>query len=384
MQDRVSLYPGRVTLTPVAGQENTYDMKRADQPTQEGDPLSKDTFLKDETSFLYGLDGEAVPDEIFSMLSGLYPFEKAILTVVTRNQDGAPSSATISVSPEIGGSSTITTGKSGIFRALVDPGTYLLSSQSSIFDTITPSSISVDLEAMQGKIVSFQSEKKLHGEIDITETSSIQIPDWLTSVDLFAVGGGSSGFWSGGGAYGGGGGYTATAKGINLAGEKLTFEIGSGGAPGSISKNNNPGGTTKISKSNGAIVLQANGGDTPNGGSGGGSSQGGGAYPASNLNGGSDGSNGAGSSIHGTGQGTTTRKFGEAGNTLYSGGGGGAYSSSKLGQGGAGGGGNGAYGSSGNPNATFYGGGGGGRRDEAYSESTRSGSGYQGIASVRW
>ena len=35
MQDRVSLYPGRVKLTPVAGQANLYDLTRADQPTQQ-------------------------------------------------------------------------------------------------------------------------------------------------------------------------------------------------------------------------------------------------------------------------------------------------------------------------------------------------------------
>ena len=46
MQDRVSLYPGRVKLVPVAGQENTYDMVRADSPTQEGTPLNKDSLLK--------------------------------------------------------------------------------------------------------------------------------------------------------------------------------------------------------------------------------------------------------------------------------------------------------------------------------------------------
>ena len=40
MQDRVSLYPGRVKLEPVAGQANTYDLTRADQPAQEGTPLN--------------------------------------------------------------------------------------------------------------------------------------------------------------------------------------------------------------------------------------------------------------------------------------------------------------------------------------------------------
>ena len=43
-ENRVPLYPGRVTLTPVSG--NTYDMERADQPTQEGTPLNRDTLRK--------------------------------------------------------------------------------------------------------------------------------------------------------------------------------------------------------------------------------------------------------------------------------------------------------------------------------------------------
>ena len=44
--DRVPLYPGRVKLTPVSGQANTYDMVRADQPTQEGTPINKALFDK--------------------------------------------------------------------------------------------------------------------------------------------------------------------------------------------------------------------------------------------------------------------------------------------------------------------------------------------------
>lgn len=70
MQDRVSLYPGRVKLVPVAGQENTYDMVRADSPMQEGTPLNKDTLLKDATAALFGLGSDAVPDDMFQMLGG--------------------------------------------------------------------------------------------------------------------------------------------------------------------------------------------------------------------------------------------------------------------------------------------------------------------------
>lgn len=41
VQDRVPTYPGRITLTPVAGKENTYDLVRADQPIVEGTPVNK-------------------------------------------------------------------------------------------------------------------------------------------------------------------------------------------------------------------------------------------------------------------------------------------------------------------------------------------------------
>lgn len=41
IQNRVPTYPGRVTLTPVTGQPNTYDLVRADSPTQVGTPVNK-------------------------------------------------------------------------------------------------------------------------------------------------------------------------------------------------------------------------------------------------------------------------------------------------------------------------------------------------------
>lgn len=42
--DRVPRYPGRVTLTPVSGQANTYDLQRADDPIQEGTPINRALF----------------------------------------------------------------------------------------------------------------------------------------------------------------------------------------------------------------------------------------------------------------------------------------------------------------------------------------------------
>lgn len=58
MKDRISLYPGRVKLNPVAGEANTFDMVRADQPTQEGTALNKANLLSDETAAALGLAGD--------------------------------------------------------------------------------------------------------------------------------------------------------------------------------------------------------------------------------------------------------------------------------------------------------------------------------------
>lgn len=85
MQDRIPLYPGRVKMTPVAGQANTYDMVRADDPTQAGTPLNKATLLKDATAALFGLGTGAVPDDILSLLSKGVLFQNDTITDVLGN-----------------------------------------------------------------------------------------------------------------------------------------------------------------------------------------------------------------------------------------------------------------------------------------------------------
>ena len=96
MQDRVSLHPGRVKLVPVPGQENTYDMVRADSPTQEGTPLNKDSLLKDATAALFGLGADAVPDEALQVLK----------TLVGNAQTSADGSAKLEVGSYVGTGTT--------------------------------------------------------------------------------------------------------------------------------------------------------------------------------------------------------------------------------------------------------------------------------------
>lgn len=67
MQDRTPKHPGRIKLVPVDAANGIYDLVRADEPTQTGDPLNKNTFLKDETAALFGMDEMAVPNDIFGV-----------------------------------------------------------------------------------------------------------------------------------------------------------------------------------------------------------------------------------------------------------------------------------------------------------------------------
>lgn len=69
MTDRQPTYPGRVTLTPVDGQQNTYDMVMADEPTELGDPPVKSNLLDDSATAAIGLNKDAVPNDAFKALA---------------------------------------------------------------------------------------------------------------------------------------------------------------------------------------------------------------------------------------------------------------------------------------------------------------------------
>ena len=72
MKNRVPANPGRVLITPEDGSAAFYaTLTRADNPTEKGDPLSKETLLTDATAALYGLDATAVPDEVLATARSL-------------------------------------------------------------------------------------------------------------------------------------------------------------------------------------------------------------------------------------------------------------------------------------------------------------------------
>ena len=63
--DRVPKYPGRVKLVPVPGQENTFDMVRADAPVEVGTPINKALF--DSITTVIEATVQAVDNKLFEL-----------------------------------------------------------------------------------------------------------------------------------------------------------------------------------------------------------------------------------------------------------------------------------------------------------------------------
>lgn len=87
MQDRIPRYAGRVILTPVPGQLNTFDLIRADDPTRQGTPLNAQNLLSDTASAtvltLAGVE-PTNPSEAFIQLSKvLYPLKKNAVGILS-------------------------------------------------------------------------------------------------------------------------------------------------------------------------------------------------------------------------------------------------------------------------------------------------------------
>ena len=225
----------------------------------------------------------------------------------------------------------------------------------------------------------FTDEGDKNWRLKLLTSGTLKFKKLRSSVDVFLVGGGASGYNGGGG----GGGYTLTQKSLMVdASVDHQIVIGAGG-------------TDSDGSATSAFKLTALGGSKcPNnnvGGSGGSGGGGSGAYDNRAVHGGAGGSDGGdgnkGYHNGGSGQGSTTREFGEESGTLYAGGGGGG-GVGNLSEGGAGGEGGGAAGGpcddpgkSAEPNT---GGGGGAGGSIASAPGWRAnGSGGSGIVVIR-
>lgn len=73
MTDRIPTHPGRVSLVPVPGETNKYDMTMADEPVDAGTPLNKANLLTDATAAAIGAaygSTPSTPNEALALLAG--------------------------------------------------------------------------------------------------------------------------------------------------------------------------------------------------------------------------------------------------------------------------------------------------------------------------
>jgi hypothetical protein len=256
----------------VAGQENTFDMARADQPTQEGTPINKATLLKDVTASILGLPNTAVPDDAFLALTigiGTYGYRVKIQLA-----DGTPvEGATVSGITALTGS-TLVSGADGIVLGKSTSKTVTISCTSPYIDQAAPASQSV---TATGTITDVTlTLTSITDMITVTSSKTTKVSPMAKTMDVTAVGGGGGGGgynqnsrYDGAGA-GGGGGYVSTKIGVECADKLLKITIGGRGwgsnyADGNVSAGGN-GGDTSL-QIDGVSALTANGGKGGAGGS---------------------------------------------------------------------------------------------------------------------
>ena len=129
MQDRISLYPGRVKLVPVSGQTNIYDMTRQDNPTTEGTPLNKSTLLTDEVAEMLGLDpATATPSQAFNAVAGKATDKKLTLTLPAANWtgDASPYAQVVTISVGTATSQVDLQASADVLQQMLDDGTTAL------------------------------------------------------------------------------------------------------------------------------------------------------------------------------------------------------------------------------------------------------------------
>lgn len=311
MQDRVSLYPGRVKLEPVAGQANLYDLTRADQPTQEGTPLNKASLLKDTTAALLGLGTDAVPDDAFVALvfgQGVYGYR-----VRVQLADGTPvEGATVSgIQPLTG--STLVTGADGTVLGKSASASVTIGCTSPYIDQKAPAAQTV---TKTGTITDVTlTLENVTDMLTISSSKTAKISSMAKTVDIFASGGGGGG--CGGLNAGGGGGYASNKLNEPISGDTdLKIAIGAGGNGGTASSlNGGNGGETTVSLNN-VTALTASGGF-------GGTTT---AAGAGNGYGGTKGDNGIGAN----GSPASVSVFNDSSIGIKTGGGGGGGSSSYI------------------------------------------------------
>lgn len=234
MKDRVSLYPGRVKLTPVAGQENTFDLVRADQPTDPGTELSKKNLLQDSTEIsLFGSAANRTVDEAFAGIAGLLNLIKAdmaaiTLTVQDTNGKPIPEVLVQGILSESG--QDVYTNANGVASGVIGEG----NSTIGISNYADISDYSETISVKKGTIITKTITVTTRNFLKILSSQNLRFSANVETVDVSVCSGGGSGAQSQTAEKniigGGGGGHTKKTTGIVPAARQIYNAIvGAGG-----------------------------------------------------------------------------------------------------------------------------------------------------------
>lgn len=236
MKDRVPTYPGRVKLTPVSGETDTYDLTRADEPVQEGTPLNKASLLSDAAASFIGLTSDtATPNNAFTKLAQLIydGFGGAIIDITLQGANGMPiPNAVIEGGSSLSGgvAKTDSNGQVTIVCLADNP-------------TVTFGGDFIDLKETS-QVVAAKKGERTSVTLTVTDTinfaaftesSVVKISPLCSKLDVSLCGGGggggtgnTAGVYGGGG---GGGGYVLCQEGVAfVAGTEYSVIVGAGGA----------------------------------------------------------------------------------------------------------------------------------------------------------
>lgn len=235
MQDRVSLYPGRVKLEPVAGQANTYDLTRADQPTQEGTPLNKASLLTDGVCEILGLDHNATPNDAF--LAICLPSGKYAVSVTVKSPGGRPiPNVTLSGLLTAAGNPVVTgTDGVGFGFATTSPVT-VTADISSFLDLTGTASVTITPTAGVVNKAVITCTRASSAQTTLSSSKNVRFSPDVSEYDFSAIGGGFNGSQGSGekinnteaavGGNGGNAGGVINQAGITYDGSAISVIVG--------------------------------------------------------------------------------------------------------------------------------------------------------------
>ena len=244
MQDRIPKYPGRVKLNPVDGEENVFDMVRADEPEQEGTPLNKSTLLTDGTASMLGLNAAATVDTAIgaiahrlSLLSG----SVSEITITLTDQNGKPVTGVYVTNVASADGSVPVSDADGVIRGYIAEGENIELAVQNYFD-LTDHSETISV-TRGNTITKAWTLTRMSDELVVTSSRTGKFSGDVSDFDVCAVGGGGGGGsgapvysnypYTTGGA-GGGGGYVSNALAVSAAANtEYTLTVGSRGSGGS-------------------------------------------------------------------------------------------------------------------------------------------------------